>query len=107
MSRPVTVAMGSGETPQFIADIDTSPTPAISSPDPLYAKAVDAAVRNQKASSSVVQRHLKIGYNRALRLLDAMEHAGIVSALNAAGKREVLEFPSNPLLENSTNGQST
>jgi DNA segregation ATPase FtsK/SpoIIIE-like protein len=107
VSPPLIVTKGSGELPQSIAGIDASPPPAISLPDPLYAMAVDAVVRNQKASSSVVQRHLKIGYNRAIRLLDAMENSGVVSALNAAGKREILASQSNPLFENSTISQST
>jgi DNA segregation ATPase FtsK/SpoIIIE-like protein len=57
--------------------------------------------------TSVVQRHLKIGYNRAIRLLDAMEHSGVVSALNAAGKRQVLVSQSDIFLAGSTIGQPT
>jgi DNA segregation ATPase FtsK/SpoIIIE-like protein len=99
--------VGSGKLPQALAGIDASLAPTISLPDPLYAEAVKAVVRNQKASSSVVQRHLKIGYNRAIRLLDAMEHSGVVSALNAAGKRQVLVSQSDIFLAGSTISRST
>ena len=45
---------------------------------------------NNKASISLVQRHLSIGYNKAANLLDAMEKAGLVSAMNGRGQREIL-----------------
>ena len=56
----------------------------------LYDEAVALVVREQKASTSFVQRHLKIGYNRAATLVEEMESAGIISAANHVGKREVL-----------------
>ena len=56
----------------------------------LYDEAVALVVREQKASTSFVQRHLKIGYNRAATLVEEMETAGIISAANHVGKREVL-----------------
>ena len=56
----------------------------------LYDEAVSLVVREQKASTSFVQRHLKIGYNRAATLIEEMESAGIISAANHVGKREVL-----------------
>jgi DNA segregation ATPase FtsK/SpoIIIE, S-DNA-T family len=58
--------------------------------DPLYDKAVDIVLKNQKASISLVQRHLSIGYNKAANLLEAMEKAGLVSPMNARGQREIL-----------------
>lgn len=58
--------------------------------DPLYKEAVDLIMREGKASTSFIQRHLKIGYNRAARIIDMMEQAGIVSAANHVGKREIL-----------------
>jgi S-DNA-T family DNA segregation ATPase FtsK/SpoIIIE len=58
--------------------------------DPLYDKAVEVVLKNQKASISLVQRHLAIGYNKAANLLEAMEKAGLVSAMNARGQREIL-----------------
>jgi S-DNA-T family DNA segregation ATPase FtsK/SpoIIIE len=47
-------------------------------------------LKNQKASISLVQRHLSIGYNKAANLLESMEKAGLVSAMNARGQREIL-----------------
>jgi S-DNA-T family DNA segregation ATPase FtsK/SpoIIIE len=58
--------------------------------DPMYDQAVEVVLKNRKASISLVQRHLKIGYNRAARLVEDMEKAGLVSAMNGAGQREIL-----------------
>ncbi|MGE5384875.1 MAG: DNA translocase FtsK [Betaproteobacteria bacterium] len=58
--------------------------------DPLYDQAVDIVLKNRRASISLVQRHLRIGYNRAARLIEAMEKAGLVSEMDARGGREVL-----------------
>ena len=58
--------------------------------DPLYDQAVEIVLKNRKASISLVQRHLKIGYNRAARLVEDMEKAGLVSAMNSAGQRDIL-----------------
>ena len=56
----------------------------------LYEQAVQLVVREQKASTSFVQRHLKIGYNRAATIIEEMESNGIISAANHVGKRDVL-----------------
>lgn len=56
----------------------------------LYDQAVALVIREQKASTSFVQRHLKIGYNRAATLIEEMESAGIISSANHVGKRDVL-----------------
>jgi S-DNA-T family DNA segregation ATPase FtsK/SpoIIIE len=61
-----------------------------SSGDELYDRAVALVCRERKASTSFVQRHLQIGYNRAARLIERMESVGVVSAANHVGKREVL-----------------
>lgn len=61
-----------------------------SSGDALYDQAVELVCRERKASTSFIQRHLQIGYNRAARLMDQLEEQGIVSAANHAGKREVI-----------------
>jgi S-DNA-T family DNA segregation ATPase FtsK/SpoIIIE len=58
--------------------------------DPLYDQAVEVVLKNRKASISLVQRHLKIGYNRAARLVEDMEKAGLVSAMSGSGQREIL-----------------
>lgn len=58
--------------------------------DPMYDQAVEVVLKHRKASISLVQRHLKIGYNRAARLLEDMEKAGLVSTMSGAGQREIL-----------------
>jgi S-DNA-T family DNA segregation ATPase FtsK/SpoIIIE len=58
--------------------------------DPLYDQAVQVVLQTRRPSISLVQRHLRIGYNRAARLIEQMEHAGLVSAMQANGNREVL-----------------
>ncbi len=58
--------------------------------DPLYDQAVEVVLRTRRPSISLVQRHLRIGYNRAARLVEAMERAGIVSPPEANGNRRVL-----------------
>jgi S-DNA-T family DNA segregation ATPase FtsK/SpoIIIE len=58
--------------------------------DPLYDQAVEMVLRTRRASISLVQRHLRIGYNRAARLIEQMEQAGLVSAMQTNGNREVL-----------------
>jgi S-DNA-T family DNA segregation ATPase FtsK/SpoIIIE len=60
------------------------------STDKLYAQAVAVVCRERKASTSFVQRHLQIGYNRAARIIERMEAEGIVTPANHVGKREVL-----------------
>ncbi len=58
--------------------------------DPMYDQAVEVVLKNRKASISLVQRHLKIGYNRAARLVEEMEKAGLVSSMSSSGQREIL-----------------
>jgi DNA segregation ATPase FtsK/SpoIIIE, S-DNA-T family len=58
--------------------------------DPLYDQAVEIVIKNKRASISLVQRHLRIGYNRAARLLEDMEKAGMVSAMQSNGNREII-----------------
>jgi len=58
--------------------------------DPLYDQAVEIVLKNRRASISLVQRHLRIGYNRSARLIEAMEKAGLVSSMDGRGGREVL-----------------
>ncbi|MBI5862795.1 MAG: DNA translocase FtsK 4TM domain-containing protein [Rhodocyclales bacterium] len=58
--------------------------------DPMYDQAVDIVLKTRRPSISLVQRHLRIGYNRAARMIEAMEQAGLVSPMNTAGGREVI-----------------
>jgi S-DNA-T family DNA segregation ATPase FtsK/SpoIIIE len=91
--------------PNYIADILREPTDAIPglSPeaagvdlednDPLYDEAVEFVIQSRSASISSVQRKLKIGYNRAARLIEEMERTGVVSAPEHNGNRQVLAPP--------------
>ena len=63
--------------------------------DPLYDQAVEIVVRTRRPSISLVQRHLRIGYNRAARLIEDMERAGLVSSMQSNGNREML-VPAKP-----------
>ena len=58
--------------------------------DPMYDQAVEIVLKTRRPSISLVQRHLRIGYNRAARLIEAMEKAGLVTPMNGAGGREVI-----------------
>lgn len=58
--------------------------------DPMYDQAVAVVLENKRASISLVQRHLRIGYNRAARLLEQMEKSGLVSAMGHNGNREII-----------------
>ena len=58
--------------------------------DPLYDEAVAIVLKHKRASISLVQRHLRIGYNRAARLLETMEQSGVVSPMQSNGNRDIL-----------------
>jgi DNA segregation ATPase FtsK/SpoIIIE, S-DNA-T family len=58
--------------------------------DPLYDQAVSIVLKQKRASISLVQRHLRIGYNRAARLLEQMERSGLVSSMATNGNRDIL-----------------
>jgi len=80
-----------GSIPGFPADDEESGEggPADAEQDPLYDEAVRIVTETRKASISGVQRRLKIGYNRAARLVEGMEAAGLVGPLQANGAREI------------------
>ena len=59
--------------------------------DPLYDQAVQIVLQNKRASISLVQRHLRIGYNRAARLIEDMEKAGLVTPMASNGNREIIQ----------------
>jgi S-DNA-T family DNA segregation ATPase FtsK/SpoIIIE len=91
-------------SPAFIEEIlegPSGPTPGMepaaddddAEQDPLYDQAVRIVTETRKASISGVQRRLKIGYNRAARMVEQMEEAGLVGPLQANGAREVLAPP--------------
>ena len=61
--------------------------------DDMYDKAIEIVVKTRNASISALQRKLRIGYNRAARMIEAMESAGLVGPLQSNGSREVLAPP--------------
>ena len=68
-----------------------------SSGDGLLDQAVALVARERKASTSFIQRHLSIGYNRAAKIIEEMEQQGMISKANHVGKREVLLPPSQEM----------
>ncbi len=78
------------EDPDEGAAFDALAAEGGNSGDDLYDQAVALVARERKASTSFIQRHLQIGYNRAARIIERMEAEGMVSAANHVGKREVL-----------------
>ncbi|MEM8825398.1 MAG: DNA translocase FtsK 4TM domain-containing protein [Pseudomonadota bacterium] len=88
-------------TPDYVESVTEEPDPELdqfglpvgSEDDPdaeLFRRAVEAVASSQKASTSHVQRQLRIGYNNAARLIDQMEEQGLISAADHVGRREVL-----------------
>ncbi|MGH8387666.1 MAG: DNA translocase FtsK [Pseudomonas sp.] len=76
--------------------------------DPLYSDAVVFVIESRRPSISAIQRHLKIGYNRAARILEGMEQTGIVTAANSKGAREVLRpVLTKPTGADEPDGQKT
>ncbi len=61
--------------------------------DPMYDQAVAIVLQHRRASISLVQRHLRIGYNRAARLLEQMEKSGLVSSMSTSGNRDLIVPP--------------
>jgi S-DNA-T family DNA segregation ATPase FtsK/SpoIIIE len=58
--------------------------------DPMYDQAVAIVLQHKRASISLVQRHLRIGYNRAARLLEQMDQSGLVSSMSTNGNRDII-----------------
>lgn len=80
---------------EWIGPLGSTPASQVAEPafgknDPLYREAVEAVVKNQRASISFVQRRFGIGYNRAARMIEAMERDRIISGINSDGSRTVL-----------------
>jgi S-DNA-T family DNA segregation ATPase FtsK/SpoIIIE len=63
--------------------------------DPLYDEAVQIVIQSRKASISYVQRNLRIGYNRAARIIEDMEKAGLVTPMQSNGNREIITSNTN------------
>jgi S-DNA-T family DNA segregation ATPase FtsK/SpoIIIE len=82
------IIAGSGES-----DSSMGSSQEDSEQDPLYDEAVQFVLQTRRASISSVQRRLKIGYNRAARMIEAMEMAGVVTEMGTNGNREVLAPP--------------
>jgi S-DNA-T family DNA segregation ATPase FtsK/SpoIIIE len=76
------------------SEAEAAGTSNVEESDPLYDQAVAIVIESRRASISLVQRHLRIGYNRAARLVEQMEVAGLVSPMESNGSRTVL-VPSN------------
>src|SRR5438477_8333972 len=76
------------------ADVETDESVSFESgdaeADPMYDQAVNVVLKTRRPSISLVQRHLRIGYNRAARLIEQMERAGLVSPMQSNGNRDVL-----------------
>jgi S-DNA-T family DNA segregation ATPase FtsK/SpoIIIE len=107
----VVAALKAGPQPEYVDEVLTGPSgpvPGIpddagegggaegeagGEQDPLYDEAVRIVTETRRASVSGVQRRLKIGYNRAARLVESMEAAGLVGPLQSNGSREVLAPP--------------
>ncbi|MGL4986441.1 MAG: DNA translocase FtsK [Treponemataceae bacterium] len=79
----------------FVDDEDEGIEPVLyaEGDDPLYDKALEIVVQAGKASASYIQRRLKIGYNRAARLVEQMEERGIVGPANGSKAREIIHMP--------------
>jgi S-DNA-T family DNA segregation ATPase FtsK/SpoIIIE len=105
--RVVAKLKGTGE-PNYISGVTEGPSEPLAGisgepvtmievdgeTDPLYDQAVHIIIETRRASVSGIQRRLKIGYNRAARMVESMEQAGLVSSLQSNGSREVLAPPS-------------
>jgi DNA segregation ATPase FtsK/SpoIIIE, S-DNA-T family len=74
----------------FTVGLDVGSSSQDAESDALYDDAVAVVLQHRRASISLVQRHLRIGYNRAARLLEAMEKAGLVSSMQSNGNRDIL-----------------
>ena len=79
----------------FVDDADSDGDQALmqDGADPLYEQALDIVIQSGKASASYIQRRLKIGYNRAARLIEEMEERGIVGPANGSKPREIVHVP--------------
>lgn len=90
------IAKSAAALPPFAAALPCTPKECFESekpetaPDPFYAQAVAVVMSEQKASIRLVQRHLKLGYNRVARMFESMERAGLISSHDMYGYRQIL-----------------
>jgi phage/plasmid primase-like uncharacterized protein len=104
LASQINAAVSTALKPRVLADSASLPAaqqpnniPAFDdSGDSLYDQAVDIVLKNRRASISLVQRHLRIGYNRAARLIETMEQGGVVSAMQSNGNRTILVSSASP-----------
>lgn len=95
----VVAALQATGKPVYLEDVtyetesSTNDEQAIGEADPLYDEALKIVTETRRASISLVQRRLRIGYNRAARIMEDMEAAGVVSSMDMGGSREVLAPP--------------
>lgn len=89
---PDLLASVGGEAPPDLVAAAATPS-AEGATDERYNEAVSVVLQHERASISLVQRYLQIGYNRAARLLESMEAAGVVSAMDARGNRKLIGGP--------------
>ncbi len=78
------------DAPEVAGEVGDGEAGGDAEADPMYDQAVALVLKSRRASISAVQRQLRIGYNRAARLIEQMEKAGLVSAMQSNGNREVL-----------------
>jgi S-DNA-T family DNA segregation ATPase FtsK/SpoIIIE len=81
---------------------ETEPSLFSDGEDPLYEKALDIVLQSGKASASYIQRRLKVGYNRAARLVEEMEARGIVGPANGSKPRDVIHVPTRTVRSSMT-----
>ena len=77
----------------FDAAVEASQETMPEGDDPLYEDAVAIVRKQEKATVSIIQSHLRIGYNRVARLLEKMEEQGVVTPMDASGVREIVSVP--------------
>lgn len=82
---------GDADQPDILANDDVDEPFDDDTPDPFYADAVSFVRDSKKTTIAAVQHHLRIGYNRAAALIERMESEGVISAMDKAGRRKVIE----------------
>ena len=92
-------ALGGEAAPDLVDAVPDVPHGEGNKSDPLYEKAVEIVFKDRRPSISLVQRHLRIGYNRAARLIESMEADGLLTPMNSNGVREINDAAMNTAME--------